>query len=163
MKRERSIRVFVPPPPSCRIRKCSPSVDAAAKKRRRQEAGRSTARPLSAQRHPEGGIQAQDGHRPGLHPSRVRKLNSHDLSVESKKRRSGRKRKLDQQHDVGQKKICSRLLRSGLETGVPGPSPGVLETGEPPLAETGGRQQESVLLAGAARAEPLSGPYNHNL
>ena len=99
--------VCAAPPPSCRIRKCSPSVEAAAK-RRRQEADRSTARPLSTQRHPEGGIQAQDGHRPGLHPSRVKKLSSHDLSVESKKRRSCRKRKLDQLHDVGQKKICFR-------------------------------------------------------
>ena len=76
--------VSTAPTPSCRIRKCSPSFEAAAKKRR-QEADCSAVRPLCEQRHPAGGIQAQDGHRPGLHLSSVRKLNSHDLSVEKQK------------------------------------------------------------------------------
>ena len=145
-------------PPSCKIRKSSASGEADAK-RRRQSAEGGMAQPLSAQRPPEGGTQAQEGCMFDLPPSRVRKLSLHDLSVENKKRRCNRKRKLDLQHDVGQKRICFRIPNPGHEIEVPGPPPEVLEAGAllSTVSGTEGQQQGSVLQARGARAVPLRG------
>ena len=97
----------------------------------------------------------------GLPPSRVRKLSSHDFSVENKKRKYSRKRKLDQQLDGGQKRICFRISNAGHDIDVPGPPSEVLEPGALLSAgsEREGQQQGAGCEARAAPAEPLSGAF----
>ena len=100
-----------------------------------------------------------------LPSSRVRRLNSHDVSVENKRRKYTRKRELDQQHDGGQKIICLRKEQQQVassvreDTFVPGPPPEVLRLEEPFSAGTGreGRNQAAGSGAHAAPAEPVSG------
>ena len=145
-------------PPSCNIRKSSTS-DKADAKRRRQDAEDDRVQPLCPQLPPEGGTQAQDDCVTELPPSRVRKLNQHDLSVEDKRRRRGNKRKLDLQHDAGQRRICFPRTISVQRIDVPGPSSEVLESAVLPstVPVMEGQQQDSVQLARAARAVPLRG------
>jgi len=142
----------------CKIRKSSASDEADAK-RRRQNAEDDRVQPLCPQLPPVGGTQAQDDCATELPPSRVRKLNQHDLSVGDKRRRRGNKRKLDLQHDVGQKRICFRKPNSVQRIDAPGPSSEVLEAAVLPstVPVMEGQQQDSVQLARAARAVPLRG------
>ena len=115
--------------------------------------------PLCPQLPPVGGTQAQDDSAPEFPPSRVRKLNQHDLSVGDKRRRRGNKRKLDLQHDVGQKRICFSKPNPVQSIEAPGPSSEVLEAAVHLSTVPGmeGQQQDSVQLARAARAVPLRG------
>ena len=147
--------------PPCRVRKLSANDETAAKKMR-GGADRQTA-PLEKKERPSEGGRAQDVCEAQLPPNRVRKLNSHDVSVENKKRKYNRKRKLDQQHDGGQKRICFRISNAGHDIDVPGPPPEVLEPGT--LLSAGsareGQQQGAGCEARAAPAEPLSGACSH--
>ena len=174
--------------PPCRVRKLSANDETAAKKMR-GGADRQTA-PLGKKERPsEGGQRAQDVCEAQLPPNRVRKLNSHDVSVENEKRKYNRKRNLDQQLDGGQKRICFRINKqlddaagpardpaqqphlrtlsrnAALETDVPGPPPEVLGPGFPLSAGSGreGQHQGTGHHARAVPAEPVSGACSHAL
>ena len=133
--------------------------DSAAAKRRRQDAEDDRARLLGPGLPPQGDTQAQDDCAAELPPNRVRQLSKHDLSVDIRRRGRGNKRKLDQQLDAGQGRICFPRKMPVQRIESPGPSSEVLEAAVPPstVPVLGGQQQSSVQQARATRAEPLRG------
>ena len=143
--------------PSCKIRKNIS--DRSAAKRGRQDAEDDRAQILGTGLPPLRDTQAQDDCAAELPPSRVRKLNKHDLSVDERRRGRGNKRKLDQRLDAGQGRICFPRKMPVQRNNSPGPSSEVLGAAELPstVPVLGGQQQNSVQQARATRAEPLRG------
>ena len=106
--------------------------------KKRGGVGRQIAHQENAERPHDGGQNAQESCGTQLPPSRVRKLNSHDVSVENKKRKYTRKRNLDQQQDGGQKRICFRNERQQVAGAEPPPrAPTQQPQVTAPLSNTG--------------------------